>query len=103
MGYPLYDAIATASPQDMRGLALYREFGTVVQLAANVRAQNDTSSFPDILARLRQGDLSKSDLDILNARCIGKLPPHEAAAFTDENVQIVVTLNADRIQRNLDH
>lgn len=57
----------------------------------------------EILARLRRGMLSKACLDILNVRCLGKLPLHEAAAFTDEHVQVLVTLNADRIQSNLDH
>eukprot|EP00961_Rhodomonas_salina_P252848 3417601-Rhodomonas_salina.1 len=87
----------------MRGLALYRQFQTVVQLTANVRARDHTLSFPAILDRLRRWNLSPQDLDVLNAQCLGKLPPHVAATFMDDNVQVLVTLNADRIQRNLDH
>eukprot|EP00961_Rhodomonas_salina_P292471 3932962-Rhodomonas_salina.1 len=61
------------------------------------------SSFASILDGLRRGELSRADLNVLNSRALGRLPPAEAASFTTDDVQVLVTLNADRIQRNLDH
>lgn len=101
-GYPHYDDLSTASPEDMHWLALYRQFTAVVELTANVRAQDDTSSLASILNSLSRGELSRADLNVLNSRALGLLPPAEAASCAADDVQVLVTLNADRIQRNLD-
>ena len=80
---PKYDRSYNAKRVEaevIEGVSVYQEFKTVVKLSRAYR-QNAEDEFYAMLLRLREGEQTEADWEMLRPRHLSSLPPVERAAF----------------------